>query len=159
MARFSPFHFSPFLSHSRNRRNDFPAGQSERESPWLLSRRDIIAEKRTYTHHIVSLSLSLSFALSPDRSAHTQTSRPASAARARMLPTDQSGLIELRFAVLRPANDRRDISAASGVFARQCGRVSAEEERVPCHSCDSRQATTPVCFFFYFFRKLKASPR
>lgn len=44
--------------------------------------------------------------------------RPVPAARTRMLPTDQSGLIELRFAVLRPANDRRDISAASGVFAR-----------------------------------------
>lgn len=32
------------------------------------------------------------------------------------VPADQSGLIELRFAVLRPANDRTDISAASGGF-------------------------------------------
>jgi len=51
-----------------------------------------------------------------------------------MLPTDQSGLIELRFAVLRLANDRRDISAASGVFARWCGPVSEDEELRECRA-------------------------
>lgn len=50
------------------------------------------------------------------------------AAHAQMLPTDQSGLIELRLAVLRPANDRRDISAASGMFARRCARVNEQRE-------------------------------
>jgi hypothetical protein len=51
-----------------------------------------------------------------------------------MLPTDQSGLIELRFAVLRLANDRRDISAASGVFARRCGSVSEDEALRECRT-------------------------
>ncbi|KMQ94358.1 hypothetical protein RF55_5497 [Lasius niger] len=50
------------------------------------------------------------------------------AAHAQMLPTDQSGLIELRLAVLRPANDRRDISAASGMFVRRCARVNEQRE-------------------------------
>lgn len=81
-----------------------------------------------------------------------------------MLPTDQSRLIELRFAVLRPANDRRDISAASGVFARQCGRVSAEKERVPCTLATPIKLRHPQLvparlFFLSFFRKLKASLR
>jgi len=50
-----------------------------------------------------------------------------------MLPTDQSGLIELRLAVLRPANDRRDISAASGMFVRQCARVNEQRQNGKQH--------------------------
>jgi len=71
-------------------------------------------------YHLISLpppSLSLSLMIDPHPYINAHN-RPVPAARTRMLPTDQSGLIELRFAVLRPANDRRDISAASGVFAR-----------------------------------------
>lgn len=45
-----------------------------------------------------------------------------------MLLTDQSRLIELRLAVLRSANDRRDISAASGMFVRQCARVNEQRQ-------------------------------
>lgn len=134
----------------------------------------------------ISFSLSLLIDFCTHTIAHIQS---LLAAHAQMLPTDQSGLIELRLAVLRPANDRRDISAASGMFVRRCARVNEQREdedekakeerrlgrgeRQVLHrvrvssSCDARIS---LSFFFssfflcFSFRKLKvprriASPR
>lgn len=122
--RDSVFYFS--LIRNRRYNRDFLARQFKHKSntKWFL-RWYNHSGKHTLLYICVYIFLS---SLLIDLRAHNICNRSMWAAHAQMLLTDQSRLIELRLAVLRSANDRRDISAASGMFVRQCARVNEQRE-------------------------------